>query len=323
MAENNSINHIAPEFTSTEFISTDFISAESVPYTFGRVLSSPHLRTIGLRCIASIFRNFFFLQSRAAFLPGLIPVSRVDHPLDNKIPFLPSKVNIYLDFVAFWVRAVGFLLRRCGRKALEPAQNFLETMGDLYALAAEVYRKNLSTTERPFYIKRPRFLLIHALDPHLMCIPSLHVMVVIRTYTLFAEILKLIGEEERFAQNVEELRHGALAITEAVLYIKQHSVNCIPAAMYAMTKFDSKLFPPEEAERFASNIFSDAEKLDKAEVLEIRERIVSLYRRFLDQSQASGNSVDWTEPLLAFLKEHPRTEPQSVASMMRSPPLLK
>jgi hypothetical protein len=300
------------EHTAAEFISTEFISAESVPLTFVRVLSSPYLRTTGLRCIASILRNFFFLQSRAAFLPGLIPVSKVDHPLDSKIPFLPTKVNIYLDFVAFWIRTMGFLLRHCGRKALEPVRNFMETMGGLYALAAEVYRKNLSTTERPFYIRSPRFLIIHSLDPHLMCIPSLHVMVVIRTYTRFAEILKLIGEEERFAQNVEELRRGALAITEAVLYIKQHSVNCIPAAMYAMTKFDSSLFPPEEAERFASDIFIDAEKPDKAETLEIRERIVSLYRRFLAHSQAPQcnspkyNSTDWTEPLLAFLKEHPQ-----------------
>ena len=312
--------------TQVDHIATEFISAESVPLTFVRVLSSPYLRATGLRCIASIFRNFFFLQSRAAFLPGLIPVSRVDHPLDDKIPFLPAKVNIYLDFVSFWIRTVGFLLRHCGRRALEPVRNFLETMGGLYALAAEVYRKNLSTTKRPFYIKRPRFLLIHALDPHLMCIPSLHVMVVIRTYTLFAEITKLMGEEERFAQNVEELRHGALAITEAVLYIKQHSVNCIPAAMYAMTRFDSELFPPEEAERFASDIFIDAEKPDKAEILQIRERIASLYRHFLAHGQASEcNSADWAEPLLAFLKEHPRTrtEPQGVASMMRGSPLLK
>ena len=279
------------------------IAEESVPFTFVRVLGSPFLRTTGLRCIASIFRNFFFLQSRAAFLPGLIPVSKVDHSLDSKIPFLPEKVDIYIDFVAFWIRTVGFLLRHCGRKALEPVRNFLETMGGLYALASEVYRKNLSTTERPFYIRRPRFLLIHAVDPHLMCVPSLHVMVVIRTYTLFAEMIKLIEEEKRFAKNVEELRRGALAITEAVLYIKQHSVNCIPAAMYAMTRYDSHLFPPDEAERFASDLFIEAKRPDKADIKEIREYIVSLYRRFMAEGQ---DKEDWTGPLLAFLEEHPR-----------------
>ena len=279
------------------------IAEESVPLTFAKVLGSPYLRATGLRCIASIFRNFFFLQSRTAFLPGLIPVSKVDHPLDSKIPFLPAKVNIYIDFVAFWIRTVKFLLGRFGRRALEPARSFMESIGVLYELAAEVYRINLSTTERPFYIGRPRFLVIHILDPHLMCVPSLHVMVVIRTYTYFREILKQIGGEEYFAQNVEELFHGALAITEAVLYIKQHSVNCIPAAMYAMTMFDSRLFPPDEAERFALYLFTEAKRPGKADADEIREYIVSLYRRFMAQGQAAG---DWKEPLLAFLKEYPR-----------------
>jgi len=280
------------------------IARESVPMSFIRVLGKPHLRTTGLRCIASIFRHFFFLQYRSAFLPGRIPVTKVDNPLDKKIPFLPGKVNIYLDFVAFWVRTVGFLLRRFGRRAQEPVRYFLETMGQLYASAAEVYIKNLSTTERPFYIKRPKFLLIHLADPHLLCIPSLHVMIVIRTYTLFRKMAKSLGEEKNFTAQAEELRQGALAITEAVLYIKQHSVNCIPAAMYAMTKFDPGLFPPEEAERFASGIFQSSNLPGKAEADEVREYILTLYRRFLAQGDDSAN---WTEPLLDFLKELPLT----------------
>ena len=283
------------------------IANESVPLTFIRVLGSPHLRVAALRCIASIFKNFFFLQTRASFLPGRIPVSRVDHPLDSKIPFLPAKVYIYLDFVAFWVRSLGFLIRTCGRRALEPVRNFLETMGALYAYAAEVYGKNLSTTNRPFYIAHPRFLLIHAADPHLMCIPSLHVMVVIRTYTLFREIAKNLGEEVRFACQAEELRHGALAITEAVLYVKQHSVNCISAAMYAMTCYDPRLFPPEEAECFVSGIFRDTKTPGKEDGDLIRDHILSLYRRFLTQKEAAGYSSNghWTKPLLDFLKGLP------------------
>jgi len=287
----------------------ELIAKESVPLTFIRVLGSPYLRVTALRCVASIFRNFFLLQYRAAFLSGRIPISRADHPLDNRIPFLPGRVNIYLDFVAFWVRSLGFLLRKCGREALEPVRNFLETMGKVYALAAEVYAENLSTTNRPFYIVHPRFLLIHIVDPHLMCIPSLHVMVVIRTYTLFAEILKTLGG--RFSSQAaslwsEELRRGALAITETVLYVKQHSVNCIPAAMYAMTSFDPSLFPPGEAEHFVSDLFGEEKVPDKEDAAEIRRHILSLYRRFL----AEGKTVDnWTEPLLNFLKELPLQRP--------------
>ena len=289
-------------------IATARIAEESFPLTFIRVLGSPHLRVTALRCIASIFKNFFFLQSRASFLPGLIPVTRVDHPLDSKIPFLPGKVYIYLDFVAFWVRSLGFLVRTCGRRALEPARNFLETMGALYAYAAQVNGKNLSTTNRPFYIAHPRFFLIHAADPHLMCIPSLHVMVVIRTYTLFREIAKNLGEEARFIVQAEELYRGALAITEAVLYVKQHSVNCISAAMYAMTCYDPRLFPPAEAECFVSCLFREARTPGKEDSEEIREHILSLYRRFLAQGEATGgfSGGDWTKPLLDFLSGLPR-----------------
>jgi len=286
------------------------IADESFILAIIRILGKPYLRITALRCVASIFRHFFFLQYRAALLPGRIPVSKVDHPLDGKIPFLPGKVNTYLDFVAFWVRPLGFLLKSCGRGILKQIRDFLETMGDLYAWAAEVYGKNLSTTERPFYIGRPRFLLIHALDPHLMCIPSLHVMVVIRTYTLFSEIVKSIGEG--FAPQAEELRRGALAITEAVLYIKQHSVNCISAAMYAMTRFDHDLFPPAEAERFASGLFTHTKTTGKEDVGEIRgeisdevrKHILSLYRSFVSEGESCD---DWTGPLLNFMTLNGKT----------------
>jgi hypothetical protein len=227
----------------------------------------------------------------------------VDHPLDLKIPFLPGRVNVYLDFVAFWVRCLGFMLRQCGRKALEPVRNFIESMGQVYAFAAEIYKKNLSTTDRPFYIRSPRFMLIHAFDPHLMCIPSLHVMVVIRTYTLFKEIMKTLRSDEQFAAQAEELRRGALDITEAVLYIKQHSVNCISAAMYAMSRFDPRLFPPSEAERFASDLFKEGNNLGMEGGDEIRSYIISLYRRFLAEGEKGG---EWTKPLLDFLIELPK-----------------
>ena len=287
------------------------IAKESVPAAFIRVLGKPYLRSTALRCIASIFRNFFFLQYKSALLPGLIPVSRADHPMDEKIPFLPGQVNTYLDFVAFWVRMLGFLLKNCGRQVLEPVKNFIKTMGSLYEHAAEVYRQNLSTTNRPFYIKRPRFLLIHLIDPHLMCIPSLHVMVVIRTYTFFKEILRILGEETRFTLQAEELRRGAINITEAVLYVKQHSVNCIPAALYAMTCFDPRLFPPDEAEQFTASLFSEAEAPGAGDAGEIRKHIITLYKRFLSERETASPCIgagentggDWKKPLLDFLKE--------------------
>jgi len=227
----------------------------SVPYAFAKTLGTPSLRPAALRCIFSIFRNFFFCQFCMALLPGRAPVSRVDHPLDLKIPFAPAWVNVYIDFVAYWVRALTFLLQNFGRRSFGEVRGFLSSMGRLYEFAGQVYRKNLSTTDRPFCIARPRFFMIHLTDPHLMCIPSLHVMVVIFSYAKFAAMLKALGAAEKCAAQIEEMRRGALAICQAILFVKQHSVNCIGASIYAMTRFDPALFPHEEAEAFCACLF--------------------------------------------------------------------
>ncbi|MDR0452008.1 MAG: hypothetical protein LBH15_03100 [Treponema sp.] len=178
---------------------TERVAGVSQGGTVFRVVCNPRLRKAAVRCVKIIFYHFFYLQFKAALLPGRIPVTRVDHPLDREIPFKPRWVGVYLDFVSSWVRMAGFLLRRFGRKATAPVLDFIETMGRLYTLASEIYRENLSTTMRPRYYKRPRFLLIHAADPHLMCVPSLHVMVVIRTYTKYRAILEDMGEDSSLA----------------------------------------------------------------------------------------------------------------------------
>jgi hypothetical protein len=276
---------------------TTNISGETIATAFYRSFTNPGLRKIAVKTVFTIFYQFFFRQYRGALLRGRVPVTPVDHELDAKIPFIPSWGAVYLDFVAFWVRTLSFLYRAYGRRIYPRAGDFLESMGRLYAFAAEVYKKNFSTTRRPFYIARPRFFLIHLVDPHLMCVPSLHVMVVIRTYTKFREIIRALGDETRFAPRIAELKKGALAISEAVLFVKQHSVNCIAAAMYAMTCFQEDLFPPAEAEDFCSRLFVRSLPPEDGEI--IRNHILGLYREFLSQR---GESKSWDGPLLRFLR---------------------
>jgi hypothetical protein len=297
---------------------------ESPAYTIIKTLCVSSLRPAVLRCTASILHNFFFRQYRAALLPGRVPVSRVDHPLDLKIPFVPSWVTIYLDFVMYWIRMLAFLLHTYGRRAYDATREFIVSMGRLYAFAAQSYQKNFSTTDRPFYIARPRFFLIHLFDPHLMCVPSLHVMVVVWTYKNFEAILKSFNDDRRYAAQIEEMKQGALAITHAILFIKQHSVNCIAAALYAMTRFDGELFPPEEAEAFIRQLFWEAPpeapagrlpanykvrpwaaprtKIPAGDVSIIRDHITSLFRRFIEEGKTAR---EWEAPLLNFMRRHP------------------
>jgi hypothetical protein len=278
----------------------DRIADESVIMSVFRVLGNSSLRRAAGACVASMCYNFFYRQYHAAFFRGRIPVSSVDHPLDGRIPFTPSRVTVYLDFVSFWVRTLGFLLRVYGRRGTGAVRGFLDGMGRLYAFAAEVYVKNLSTTRRPRYYGRPRFLLIHAVDPHQMCVPSLHVMVVIRTWTEFARIVRSLGDGERFAPQIGEIKKGALAITEAILFVKQHSVNCVAASLYAMDRFDGALFPPSGAEDFVSRLFTGSIPPEDGE--QVRNHILDLYRRFIREGRTSGA---WDEPLVNFLRSFP------------------
>jgi hypothetical protein len=275
-----------------------------------RMLFTPSLHGPLCRWFKAVFSKFFALQYRAARNPGLIPVSAVDHALDEAIPFSPQWVGIYLDFVPFWMRTVGFLLKACGAEARPGAAYFIESMGRIYDAAAEVYARRLSTTRRPRYLGSPRFMVIHAFDPHLMCIPSLHVMVVVRTYTAFRAVLRGLGREARFSAELEAAMRRAVAITESLLYIKQHSVNCVAAALYAMTRFDPPLFPEAEARRFVEALFAEpgldgrpAETLPAApERAAVREHIWHLYRCFI---QAGTSAPTWEAPLIAFLSEQP------------------
>ena len=284
---------------------------ESVPYAFVRTLGNRSLRPATIRCLLSIFGNFFLSQFRLALSPGRVPVSQVDHPLDGKIPFRPRWVTVYIDFVPYWIRMLSFLIRNFGAGSLDAVREFVRSMGDLYVFAARVYTRNLSTTARPFYIAHPKFLMIHATDPHLMCIPSLHVMVVVHAYTKFAAILRSLGQAEKLAAQIDDMRNGALAICQAILFVKQHSVNCIGASVYAMTRFDPDLFPPDEAEDFCSRLFGTAPYplgspetgLPAGDIAEIRAHITDSYRRFSQEGKTAGS---WEEPILNFLRRSPR-----------------
>jgi len=224
----------------------------------------------------------------------------------------------------YWIRMLAFLLHTYGRRAYDAVREFIVSMGRLYAFAAQTYQKNFSTTDRPFYIARPRFFLIHLLDPHLMCVPSLHVMVVVWTYRNFEAILRSFNDAGRCSAQIEEMKQGALAITHAILFIKQHSVNCIAAALYAMTRFDGELFPPEEAEAFIKQLFWEAPpdapagrlpanykvrpwaaprtKIPAADASIIKTHITSLFRRFLEEGKTAR---EWEEPLLNFMRQQP------------------
>jgi hypothetical protein len=271
-----------------------------------RLIGSKKLAPPFFKTARLIQKNFFRLQSQARRHPGRVPVANVDHPLDKAIPFCPEWVMTYHDFSAFWVRTAAYLSRKAAPGA---AGDFITTMGALYAAAAEVYSRHMSTTNRPRYFGNIGCTVIQLFDPHLLCVPSLHVMVCIHTWIKARSFL-----EPRDTAYIEKLFRHAVFITESILYLKQHSVNCIPAAMYAIRCFEPNLFTGDAAAAFVSALFRDERnaKILPADREAIRAFIAATYTGYMHEYEKllSAGNRDWTVPLITFLKDRFQNPPQ-------------
>ena len=259
------------------------------------------------RFLRTVVRDFFWLQFSVKWRFKTIPVLNVSHPLDELIPFTPDKVKIYLNFTNFWIRPMTLLFRRLGvKKALPYCIEYLSLIETAYANAAKVYRFCMTTTKRPDYKTDAAFKMIHAFDPHLLCVPSLHVAIVILSSVYYADVFKNddFTEEERKTYTAE-LREGARRIIESVLYVKQHSVNCIPAAMYMMLYVLKNRFTISTGIDIINSLFADDETLSDTDKKKISAHIHFMFERLLLEG---ANENDWTVPVKRWLKSYARSK---------------
>lgn len=269
---------------------------------FVRTACHAKTRKAMFQYLGTVMRDFFFLQFSVKFGFRKIPILNVDHPLDKTVPFRPDKVSVYLDFVPFWIRPLGYIGRRFGRDAqLKYTAEFLSLVDTCYRQAAEVYRYRMTTTRRPHYHKGS-FLTIHLFDPHYLCVPSLHIIIVVLAYTFYRKAFAELGMEQAEADALNaELYGGAVSIAETVLYIKQHSVNCIPAALYAMTRITPDEVTPTEVTRFITSLFAEADDVPNESAAAIRAHISDMYEElFLEGCHDSS----WITPLQRWLNAY-------------------
>lgn len=272
---------------------------------YAGVLFGPPSFITNFKCFATILKEFFFLQYFEKFHILHIPVVHVDHPLDKKIPFTPAKVKVYLDFINLWVRPLAMLVKKFGFwHASVLTKQWMLRFRKLYQCCGKIYHFRLTTTDRPNYKEMREFRQIHALDPHFLCVPSLHVATVFLAYGFYRHIFsKEAFTETEKAQWSSELYSGALEITETVLYVKQHSVNCIPAALYLVTANFNEWVSVEDARKFISELFTAPEGFSEEEAYQIREHIRATYEQYLIEGAKSAN---WYEPIWNFLINYSR-----------------
>ena len=253
--------------------------------------------------IKTVLIHFFLAQFARKLGLTRTPIAKVDNDLDKKIPFTPSKVGTYLDFTSFWFRPLSMLIKKLGRKKAKPyILKFLHKINLAYSSAAKVYETCMSTTDRPRYHKMFYFRVIHIFDPHYLCVPSLHITVVALAWNFYREAFKGIPEltEEEKKLYLEEIYEGSIKIAETVLYIKQHSVNCIPAALYMMTFIMKPYFTANDAIQFLHDMFLDSD-ISPEDQKQMKDYMYFIFERFLLAGVTGDN---WIEPIKAWLKEY-------------------
>jgi len=270
------------------------------------VLTSWRLLRRTVRFGITVARKFFidqFLHRHALRTgsPTAPAVRNIEHPLDARVPVRYEAIDTYLGFVQMWISALSYIRRREGRRFNGAIIDFMTGLERCYVDAALVYGQCLSTTRRPEQAPNLRLAFVYAVDPHLFCVPSLHVLVVCYTYQKLADILSERGLSATYAVELAALRDRAAAITESILYVRQHSVNCIPTAL-SMLSVIVPSYDLQESLDFLKTLFVS----DASIAPEDRSDMVDYMASLLSSLSASGPGQDERYgAIVQFLKSYP------------------
>ncbi len=263
-------------------------------------LTHPKVAYRTISYLRTVAQDFFILQFLRKFKFTKTPIVHVDNPLDKTIPFNPRRIADYLGFVNYWIRPLALLITTLGVKRAAPHLNkFYANIRNAYKSAAKIYRFRLSTTDRPKYKRRIYFAGVHMLDPHYLCVPSLHITVVCLAYSFMRNVFEAehFPEQEKELWN-KELYDGAVNIAETVLYVKQHSVNCISAALYMSVKIFPSIFTADDALGFLDSMFATQKDISESQKKEVTGYMKKLFLQLLAESEQCS---DWTEPVKKWL----------------------
>ena len=271
--------------------------------SIGLILRHDRLRNRGIELFKAAVREFFVPQFQSRLLPGIRPVAVVAHPLDDSLPFVPGLFRRYLGYITIWLKTLSYLYRTYGKLALGDIEQMMEDVVLLYDASGSVYRRCQSTTTSRCYAPaNPYFLLIVLFDPHLHCIPSLHVLTICYNYHQTRKIMTSLDPDGAIGSRAAaETYRLALRITEATLLVKQHSLLDIGASLFLL----SRLFPDYgemEIRRFTSDLFAGSPALDPDAATRVRRAILQSYEELLALQRGSGGSPP-AEIVLDYLWE--------------------
>lgn len=273
-------------------------------------LSRPRTAAQALRMALTAFRYFFYPQFETKLFPKKRPVVNVDHPLDAEVPFRPDLVKEYLTFFFLWINTGMYFARGYGKPGAKAYSRYIDEVVMWYREAGSVYLRKQSTTVRPPDPANGFFKVIHSLDPHLHCVPSLHIIIAAGNWIMGRRLLgELSGGKPgpREAKALAYIRQECIRISESVLYVKQHSVNCVGATVFYLRAKYPEEFGDGEIRRYMEELYT-YEGHDLPLKGEIKEYIYSLYTRLWKKYEKAGDG-DWRRVLISFLGEFKSNPP--------------
>jgi len=267
------------------------------------ILRHRRLRQRGIQVFKAALREFFLPQFLSLLFPGIRPVAVISHPLDDSLPFDPRLFHRYLGYFTVWMKTLSGLYRIYGNPALEDIEEMMRGVARLYDAAGRVYRHCQSTTtSRRTAPANPYFLLVFLFDPHLHCIPSLHILTICYNYH---QASRTVMRRDPYGVSGSRLSaaayRAALRITEAILLVKQHSLLDIGPSLFLL----SRLFPEygeREIRRFVSDLFADTSVLEPCAAAQARQVILKSYEQLLARHRGHRNSTA-PEIVLDYLRE--------------------
>ena len=246
--------------------------------------------------LGTIVTTFFIPQFQACLRIKRRKIVNVDHELDKLIPFSADYMKVYMGFSPLWIKSVYFLYLEFGKRALPLIATFINNIGQLYRSGFDVSNRCQSTTTRPHSGKNIPLKMIHLADPHLHCVPSLHVMVVCFNHLKIGILIKeLAGETANYKAELNYLKDQAILITNSILFMKQHSINCIPAGLFALFSECS-----EFTDEYALDLIEEIRKMNAGSIDRIEEIAAYISDLYIEFRKSSG-SESTKEVLIDFL----------------------
>ncbi len=272
----------------------------NIPYIVVLALFDFKVLVKSFSFIFTVLRRFFIDQFMYKLKPGKVPVKNIEHPLDAFIPVRYETAELYLSFIQIWVSALSYFRHIFGPDFNASIVEFLGGLSRCYTDAASIYARCLSTTRRPETAPNPRLAFVYAVDPHLFCVPSIHVLIVCYTYGKIAELLERRGVKKEYLPEIAALRSRAIAITESILYVRQHSLNCIPTALSMLPDFLPS-YTNQESRAFLAELFAHDEGISDEKRTEVLSYMSDLFERMISHESPADTPYSH---MVDFLMEY-------------------